>query len=265
MTSNDTFNNNYYSNLSPNSNFNNETIHSNQNFTQNYSSSFNQNFQNSDLNSGFQNSNFPQNSYTNNNSIFSNSNTAPQNYQSIYPSYSYQNPAYTDNQLNNKGFQQENQIGSSSFYTIPPQSEQHVKANDNILSRSTNRAQLEDEFAQFNGDVRQYYLKYIDNNSDLMPIKYRRKIGFINKINLIIPVGCVFNIIMAIANYIPENPPLAKKHFVFSTLLMTCTIYYSKMFIKQYQIQSYNELLNTYSENQIKEIVDKTIMINRNI
>lgn len=181
-----------------------------------------------------------------------------QQYQSILAQNQPNNNSYNNYTQNDQAY------GTPGFYSIPMEPEATQKKSDNILTRSANFAELKNEL-DFDGNVRQYYLKYIDNNSALMPLSYRRKIDFLNKINLIVPVACVFNMIMASANYIPENPPLAKKHFFFSTLVLAGTIYFSRIFVKQYQIQSFNELLGKYSESEIKEMVDKSIMINRNL
>lgn len=156
---------------------------------------------------------------------------------------------------------QENQ----RYYNIPNNTDQgDKKTSESLLTRSTKFSQLVNEL-DFDGNVRKYYLKYIDNNSALMPMNYRRKIDLINKVNFLVPTACIFNIIMSCVNYYPENIPLAKKNLFLSSLIIIGTIYYSKSFIKQYQIESYNEMLHSYSENKIKEMVDKSIMINRTL
>ena len=169
------------------------------------------------------------------------------------------NPSYQNDQnynVNNYQLQQ--------YYNEPKFIDNRGNVKTNIIERSREVSDLE-ESLEFTGNIRHYYLKYIDKNPDLIPISFRRKIDFLNKMNLIIPVGCCFNMIMAYVNYMEVNRQFAMKHFFFSVMLTVASVYYSKIFIKQYQINSYNDLLSRYSENQIKEMVDKTIIINRNL
>jgi len=269
--------NNYHSYISSNKDFiSNSNVHSSKDFTNNFNFEKSTNFHNpnfvhsnilpneqpiqmnNQFSSDFQSQN--QIKYNNNinNESYSNNNYNNNNYQGINYNASNQQPYQSmltpqhEQQMNNQ----------NGFYNTQTYQEPS-KGNDSIFNRSANNAELNN--LEFDGNIRQYYLNYIDSNSSLMPIQYRRKINFINKLNLFIPVGCVFHMIMCCVNYIPENIALAKKNFLFSGLLLTGTVYYSRIFIKQYQIQSYNELLSTYSESQIKDMVDKTILINRNL
>lgn len=248
---------NYNSSLNPNET---NDLNGKENYYSNFQSQ--NNYLNNDGYQSYNNSNFSSNpSSDNNNYNYQNYSQTYERSYDPYKNHANQNSSnYNYGNSSNLGFINQNGFGG---YPYQPNFEDSSNKK-NILNRAEKNEELKND-VEFDGNVRQYYLKYIDNNSALMPMSYRKKIDFINKLNLIIPVGCMFHMIMAYVNYIPDNKILAKKHFFFSSLLMFATLYYSGIFINQYQIKSYNELLNTYSEQQIKEMVDKTILINRTL
>jgi hypothetical protein len=182
-----------------------------------------------------------------------NYNTIQNNNLNGYSNFNQSQNNSNINNINSQNFQNSND--ENNFYLIN---------FDNKNQNSIKIDKLNDELI-FDGNVRAYYFKYVDNNSSLMPLRYRRSTDFMNKFHMITTVGCMFFNIMIYANYVPHNMPLAKKLFTVSSSAFILSYICNKHAIKRIRNDSYNEMINKYSEDKIKLMIDKSILINRGL
>ena len=213
-----------------------ESFYSNQFY--NFNSNLNQNQNN--FNS-FNNNN--QNGF--NDSIYSNNS----NYNNPYPNN------FNNNFTSQTQTQQNQNEGNDNFYSI-----NFEEQNKNVIPT----AKLYDKL-KFDGNVRAYYLKYIVFSNNLMPMKYRRAMEMNNLLHMLISVGVMFSNIMIYVNYVPHNMPLAKKYFMTTGVTFLTSFLFNQWIVNKIRIDSYNEMINKYDEDKIKQMIDKSIKINRSL
>lgn len=161
--------------------------------------------------------------------------------------YFVQNSSYNNSNSNYNQFKSINVDENKNLNT----------SNNNILNNN-----LEKDFK----DLKSYYISNAKSNSNLIPQNQRFRANLFNKMFIISSSGFIgYNLFLFLKHY-PEtftNNHIKEMRILSSFLLLTAG--YSYSMLNKTLTESYNELKENYSDNQIRNFVKNFYLENNNI